>query len=307
VRRYFPGQLQGIPKYNLCDTQVYPGGINFHPAIEKATKNLFRQLNMTRETAVASIGTCFAEEFASHMKRSNGNYLQLEENIFNASANWGRVYTIPNLKQIVEYSLSERPVVSIECDGRFIDPTREKSIGLFLSQNEAHDAIVRHRHCSAEVFRKAKVLVITLGQNETWEDKEAGLYWGSIPPGQLREKQSGRFRPVMFDSRDCYDQLKETIAMIRRDNPGLKIILTVSPVAAYATFLSENVVTQSMEGKAILRAVAGEICRVLPDVFYFPSFEMVMCYNPHTFTADNRHVKRKTVSRIFALLDSVIK
>ena len=39
------------------------------------------------------------------------------------------------------------------------------------------------------------------------------------------------------------------------------------------------------------------------QVFYYPSFEMVLAYNPNSFVFDNRHVMRKTVKRIFKALD----
>ena len=69
---------------------------------------------ISRETAVASIGSCFAEEFAFYMKRKNFNYLSVEDDKLSASANWGRVYTVPNLLQIVDYSIDSYYPVLVE-------------------------------------------------------------------------------------------------------------------------------------------------------------------------------------------------
>lgn len=307
LRRFFPGTLKGVDRYGLGITQVYPEGENFYPALELATFERFRTLEISAETPVASIGTCFAEEFAGFMKNAGGRYLLVEDNFFNASANWGRVYTIPNLRQIIEYSVSDVPPVIVENEGRFIDPTREKSIGYFQTRTEAQKNITNHRALSRQVFESAEVLVITLGQNEAWEDKETGMVWGSLPPSGLRTAQAESLRPVMFDYSTCRTQLIEAITRLREVNPGLKIILTVSPVAAYATFTSNDVITQSMEGKCMLRTIAGEISRELENIYYFPSFEMVLCHNPSTFNADNRHVRRGTVARIFSLLNNAIR
>jgi len=282
-------------------------GRNLYYSLQKATEEIFSGLKIDLQTPVASIGTCFAEELAGHMKSSGGNYIIAEANNFNSSANWGRVYTLPNLRQIVAYSLQAMPLSIMESGGKFLDPLREKSIGFFSTSQDAEKSISRHRRLSRQVFETANVLVMTLGQNEAWEDRELGIVWGSIPPGRLREAQPDRFSPVTFSVADCSDALSDIIDLLRSVNPGLTIILTVSPVAAYATFRSQCVITQSMEGKAILRTVAGEACRNLDNVYYFPSFEMVMCQNPHTFNADNRHVKRGTVARIFNLLDNVIR
>lgn len=307
VRRLFPGPMAGIPKYGLAPTQVYPEGGNLYTSLQQSTEQRFNDLHITADTPVASIGTCFAEEFAGYMKNSGYRYLLAEDNVFNASANWGRVYTIPNLRQIVSTSFSADAPVIVNSEGKYLDPIREKSIGFFASEQEAIEKITAHRRCSRQVFETAEVLVITLGQNEAWEDRETGLVWGSIPPTELRNTHPGRFHPVVFDLDTCRQQLRESIASLQAYNPALKIILTVSPVAAYATFASQDVITQSMEGKCMLRTVAGEIARSMSAIHYFPSFEMVLCLNPHTFNADNRHVKRGTVSRIFSLLGKAIR
>lgn len=307
LRRNFPGSLKGVDKYGLGITQVYPQGKNFFQALEMATCENFKNLEITTDTPVASIGTCFAEEFASFMKSAGGRYLLVEDNAFNASANWGRVYTIPNLRQIVEYSVSETPAVLVESEAKYIDPSREKSIGYFTDKDEALAKIVNHRKLSRQVFATAEVLVITLGQNEAWQDTDTGLIWGSIPPSNLRSARSDRLRPVTFDFSSSLAQLETAINLLRKLNPNLQIILTVSPVAAYATFTSNDVIVQSMEGKCMLRTIAGEVSRKFEGIYYFPSFEMVLCHNPYAFNADNRHVKRGTVSRIFSILNNAIR
>ncbi len=196
--RFFPRNVERSGQVRSWCNPGIPQGENFYPALELATLERFRTLEISAETLVASIGTCFAEEFAGFMKNAGGRYLLLEDNVFNASVNWGRVYTIPNLRQIIEYSVSDVSPVIVENEGRFIDPTREKSIGYFQTRAEALEKITHHRTLSRQVFETAEVLVITLGQNEAWEDTETGMVWGSLPPSGLRTGQAERFRPVIL-------------------------------------------------------------------------------------------------------------
>ena len=102
--------------------------------------------------------------------------------------------------------------------------------------------------------------------------------------------------------------LKEAIYRFFLHRPTASIILTVDPVATDATFDNVDVITRSFLAKCQLRVVAEEICQAFPGkVFYFPSLEMVLAYNPHALLADNRHVKAKIVDRIMAtLFNSII-
>ena len=59
-----------------------------------------------------------------------GEYVYAENNVFNSSANWGRVYTIQNFLQIVKDSVTDTVLVYIEeNDKGFIDPRRERTVG----------------------------------------------------------------------------------------------------------------------------------------------------------------------------------
>src|SRR5262249_3964639 len=100
--------------------------------------------------------------------------------------------------------------------------------------------------------------------------------------------------------------LEDSLRRLRELNKDLDVLLTVSPVASHATFCAAEAVTQSFAGNCVLRAVADRITRQVPRVWYFPAFEMTLAYNPHTFNADNRHVKNSTVDRIFKLLHQTV-
>ncbi len=305
--RKTPPPLAGVPDLGLNVTQVYPCGDSIQRVLTLALEKEFKGLTINSSTATASMGTCFAEEFSTYIKNNRGNYLYKEVNSFNSSANWGRVYTIPNLNQIIDYSLNPNyPTLIQNCKHGFLDPLRERSVGYFNCFEDASEQIRVHRLASAVVLKEAEVLVITLGQNEAWMDRQDNIVWGSIPASDIRNAYPNRFFPIEFSYAENLDRLERVLEALFSFNPRLKIILTVSPVAAYATFLNDNVVTQSFAGKCLLRSVVHDVIRKFSkNVFYFPSFELVFCENPMKFRADNRHVKFKTVDDIFSILSSV--
>jgi hypothetical protein len=302
-RRRRPAPHRGLEEFGLTGARVYPWGINFDDCVRAGIAGQFEGLVIRKETPVASIGSCFADEFASHMRVEGFNYVTAESDVFPASANWGRVYTIPALRQIVMYSTDDDFPMTMEraAEGWF-DPLREPAVGCFASREDAAAAIHDHRAASRRAFAAARVLIITLGQNEAWVDRHSGLVWARRPPNELLEVDGGRFEPKAFSFEDDVNWLEDSLNRLRRLNGDLDIVLTVSPVASYATFCGAEAITQSFAGKCVLRAVAERITQSVPRVWYFPSFEMALAWNPHTLKADNRHVKNATVDRIFNLL-----
>jgi hypothetical protein len=302
-RRHHPAPHRGRPEYGLTSAQVYPSGTHFDTCLEAGLASTFDGLVIQQDTPVASLGSCFADEFALHMRRTGFNYVTTEAGTFPASANWGRVYTIPAFRQIVRYSTDETfPVAVEQGPGGWFDPLRDPAIGHFPTRVAAAAAIGAHRAASRRAFATARVLILTLGQNEAWVDPQSNLVWASRPPQAILDEAARPLAPRTFSFEDDVDGLEDALDRLTMLNPDLKVLVTVSPVASYATFCGVEAITQSFAAKAILRAVADRITHRRPRVWYFPAFEMALAYNPHTLRADNRHVTPATVNRIFALL-----
>jgi hypothetical protein len=302
-KRRVPGQQTGIPKYNIGPTQVYPNGTNFIPTLKTATKEKLFGVELTSTTPVASIGTCFAEKFAYFMKEQGYHYITTEKDALAASANWGRVYTIPNLLQIVRYSMDKLyPLVVEECSKGWFDPLRESHVPFFKTRKEAEDSILAHRAASHKALTTCQVLIITLGQNEAWMDSSNDQVWAKMPPQEILASRRSDFSVTEFSFEKNLVALKEVIHLLMSMNPNIKILFTVSPVSPHAIFTDKDIISQSFANKCILRAVVNEAIALNSErLFYFPSFEMVLCNNPYNYCADNRHVKRATVDRIFSL------
>ena len=301
LKRRRPGPHRGLTQYGLGPAQVYPWGVNFDETLRAGIAPRLEGLVIRRDTPVASLGSCFADEFAKHMRAERFNYVTTEPSLFPSSANWGHVYTIPGFRQIVSYSTADDFPMPVEHgpEGWF-DPLREWRAGYFATREEAAAAIRSHRAASRRAFAEARVLIVTLGQNEAWTDPRSGLVWASRP------HDPGAFEVRTFPFEENVAWLEEALAHLRQLNPGLDVLLTVSPVGSVATFSDAEIITHSFAGKCLLRTVAERITRTVPRVWYFPSFEMALACNPTTQMSDNRHVKYATIGRIFKLLHATV-
>ena len=298
-----PGPHRGLAEYGLGPTQVYPSGVNFDETLRAGIAPRLEGLVIRRDTPVASIGSCFADEFAKHMRAEHFHYVTTEPSLFPSSADWGHVYTIPGFRQIVRYSTSDDFPMPVEQGPKgWFDPLRERRAGYFATREEAAAAIRNHRAASRQAFAEARVLIVTLGQNEAWTDPRTGFIWAQPPPNR------DGFEVRTFAFEDDVAWMEDALARLRQLNPALDVLLTVSPVASMATFSDEEIITHSFAGKCLLRTVVERITRTVPRVWYFPSFEMALALNPTMQMSDNRHVKNARVDSIFKLLhDTVVR
>jgi hypothetical protein len=296
----------GSEKHGLAASQIYPSGNQIPDSLVDYLVEYFSFISNLGRLDIASIGTCFAEEFARHLKSNNsvGNYLYEEPNIWNASANWGRVYTVRNLRQIIEYSFNSSFEIFIDKNKNgYFDPLRDYACGYKASKEKLTDDIIKHRFASKKIFKNSQLLVITLGQNEGWIDSR-GFVWGSAPTVEARQRLD--VNPIEFSYETNLSDLRWVIEKIREENANVKIMFTVSPVPAGATFIAKSVFVQSMAGKSVLRAVVHEVVKEYEGIMYFPSYELCLCDNKSTYKSDNRHVKFGKVREIFNLLDKTL-
>ena len=80
-----------------------------------------------------------------------------------------------------------------------------------------------------------------------------------------------RFTRSMLSIEDAERALHGMVRSLRTINPGLKIILSLSPVR----HLRDNAAENSLS-KAVLRCAIDRVCSVDDGLWYFPSFEIMM-------------------------------
>jgi len=105
---------------------------------------------------------------------------------------------------------------------------------------------------------------------------------------------------------DVVSDMNEFIREVRKINPALRIVLSVSPVPLVATATGGHVLPATIYSKSVLRVAADEVVRANRDTLYFPAYEIVT--GPQApesfFEADRRNVSKVAVDTVMgALLD----
>lgn len=240
---------------------------------------------------IATFGSCFAQHFGRALKQRNMNWFDAEPAIpaisdtlataygyRTFSARTANIYTTSLLLQWTKWALEhENPPQEVWHSGNLIlDPFRPRIEPQgFASVSEMRrlrqQTIVAFRKCITD----ASVFVFTLGLTESWFNTQQGYEYPMCPGtagGEFNPDQH-RFRNQSFD--EVRAALQQSIQLMRDVNPGLRFLLTVSPVPLTATYSNRHVITATMESKSILRAVAGELSQDNPLIDYFPSYEII--------------------------------
>ncbi|MBU2981019.1 GSCFA domain-containing protein [Lentibacter algarum] len=243
------------------------------------------------EHRIVTSGSCFAQHFGKALSARGYCWFDAEPappwlrgedaSAFNYgvfSVRTGNIYTPRMLLQWLKQAFGDAKAGELwELDGRWYDPLRPviEPEG-FTSRDELLEA----RHATLVAMRKAvregDVYVFTLGLTECWRNTESGLEYALCPgttAGTQFDAKLHRFHNTPVS--EAASDLEAAIALLRRENPSLKVLLTVSPVPLIASASGEHVLTATSYSKSVLRAIAGEAAARHDNVDYFPSYEII--------------------------------
>jgi hypothetical protein len=245
---------------------------------------------IARGDRIVSAGSCFAQHIQRHLLKNGFNYLitesahpllsaEMAENFGYGlySARYGNIYTTRQLLQLLRRAFgSYHPADDRwEENGRYYDPYRPAvQAGGFATSTEF--AVDREQHFAAvrRAFEAMDVFIFTLGLTECWVCVEDGAVY-PMCPGTV----AGRFEPsrhafVNLTVAEVVADMQAFTEEVRRVNPGVRIVLTVSPVPLAATAVDRHVLVATTYSKSVLRVAAEELSK-LPGVAYFPAYEIV--------------------------------
>lgn len=266
---------------------------------------------ISRDERLFTAGSCFAQRLSRALVAQGYNWIDAEPappmlepahrqacsyGVF--SARTGNIYTTAMLRQWVSWAFDgapDDPEIWTGEDGRVQDPFRpEIEPGGFADADELIRARTRTLDALRGALGKADVLIFTMGLTEAWINADSGLVYPSCP-GTV----AGAFDPachqlVNFGFSEVHRDLSWTLDRLRAVNPGLRVVLTVSPVPLTATAEpGGHALVANTYTKSLLRTVAGELARGLEFVDYFPGYEFVatppfraMFYAPNMRTVD---------------------
>ena len=163
-----------------------------------------------------------------------------------------------------------------------------------------------------EVFAtafSANCLMITPGLIEAWRDRTTGLYIHEAPTLKAMVVQRERWELEILSYEQCLADLLAAIDVVRARNPGVKVLITTSPVPLGVTFSGRDIRIANTYSKSVLRAVCGAASLQRPMVDYFPSYESATLSHPdRVWDTDRIHVAGGFVGKIVAhMLDHYLE
>ncbi|AII52960.1 GSCFA domain-containing protein [Hymenobacter sp. APR13] len=112
----------------------------------------------------------------------------------------------------------------------------------------------------------ADVVVLTLGSAWVYRYKETGELVSNC-----HKLPAEKFEKELLTPDEIINTVAETHAYLRLHNPKLRFVLTVSPVRHAKDTLPLNAVS-----KSVLRVACHYLSELLPDVSYFPAYELLL-------------------------------
>lgn len=244
-----------------------------------------------KEERVATAGSCFAQHISNRLSRIGFNYFVTETgddipeaerkalNFGVFSARFGNLYTTRQLLQLFEACFDGRqPADAVwkTKEGRYVDALRPQIVpGGLDSAEQVVEARRAHLRQVRRMFEECDVFVFTLGLTEAWRSRIDGTVY-PLAPGVA----GGEFDPehhefVNFTVIDVMADLESFLQRLKAVNPGVRVVLTVSPVPLIATYESRNVLVATTYSKSVLRVAADAAYRSHDWVEYFPSYEII--------------------------------
>ena len=278
------------------------------------------KFQITSRDAVSTLGSCFAQHLARHIKDSGLRYmvteplLETEEQTEQAammatqfSARYGNIYTTRQALQLLDRANGWETADDVwERNGRYFDAFRPHvRAGGFATIEELRDARIAHLQAVKRVFTESDVVVFTLGLTEAWMSTMDGAVYPTAPGVIAGSQDNSRHVFQNFSYPEVLSDLLDWCQRVREMNSNVRILLTVSPVPLNATYMPRNVWTSTTYSKAVLRAVAGDVATELSYVDYFPSYEIITSPQAHGryFEDDLREVTSVGVKHVMRVFD----
>ena len=212
----------------------------------------------SRTARVLTIGSCFAESIGARLA---ANKVETLVNPF------GTVFQPLILGQLLRAAAGEETDWQqhlTEARGRWQSYDLHSSIGA-ASPVELLQHIQQLAQQVGDFVRRADMVVLTLGTAWAYRLRETGELVNNC-----HKQPADLFHKELLTPDEIINALAETHAYLRRINPELKFVLTISPVRHLKDTLPLNAVS-----KSVLRVACHYLSELLPGVAYFPAFELL--------------------------------
>ncbi len=247
---------------------------------------------LPEDARFATFGSCFAQHIGRALTARGMNWLDAEPapgrtppdiaRAFNYgifSARTGNIYTAAQLLLLVRMAADgdDPDLAEYWAEGARVADSLRPAIepSGFASAEEARLSRLSMVRAFRRAIAGADVFVFTLGLTEGWENAATGQPYAMCPGTAAGSFDPARHRFREYRFGEIRGAMEQALDLMRRINPALRLLLTVSPVPLTATASRRHVLVATTQSKAVLRAVAGEMAAADEGVDYFPSYEII--------------------------------
>ena len=220
-------------------------------------KGLPRSPFITDRSTFTTLGSCFANNLGVRLKAAGHrvNYEEIGEEVNSTYAN-------RYLLDWVERGAVDAPTSAMD---------------------QVYGPAMRER--IRKSIQATDVFVLTIGVAPCFFHAKTGEFmFSTMASATVNERLSGISVMRTTTVRENMKNIRRIIAMVRRiAGRQVKMVLTVSPVPLAGTTEFASAVIADCLSKSTLRLACQEVMAdtSLPDVFYWPSFEIVRWLGPH--------------------------
>ncbi|MHC2087219.1 GSCFA domain-containing protein [Methylobacterium sp. CM6244] len=234
---------------------------------------------VTKDTPIVAFGSCFAINISNHLNARGYNVLTKKDNEAYVTKMGDGIVHTSAIRQQFEWAWEN------------VFPTEAMWEGY---DHEEFGYSESARLATKALFDAAEVFIITLGLSEIWYDEPTGEVFWRAPPKAKLDSSRHKFRVASFA--ETKTNIYTIRALIAKYNPKAKVVITVSPIPLAASFRPIACLSANAASKSIIRAAVDEFYRETKEtddnLYYFPSYDIVLYAFDNQFVPDRRHVNR---------------
>lgn len=208
---------------------------------------------------IVTIGSCFAEVMGSRLA---DHKLTVLNNPF------GTIFNPVSIAKLLTTALNgvaPDEDLYVERDGTWFHDDFHSSLYAH-TQTDLREKLVHRLSQTADAIRSADFLMLTLGSAVVYRHIETGKIVANC-----HKMPGAHFEKYLYPYEYLHDDLNRLMKTLRRANPRLTLLLTVSPVRHTRDTLPFNQVS-----KSTLRVATHELTVWNDWVHYFPAYELII-------------------------------
>lgn len=208
---------------------------------------------------VFTVGSCFADGMGKRLHQSK---IKTLINPF------GTVYNPVSIHKLLDFAIRQKPVSSqsfIQHNDIFLNYDFHSEFSAIV-ENDLSQRLEQVIQLSHQFIGNTDVLIITYGTSWVYKRKDSGEIVSNC-----HKIPSHNFTKSLLTPEEIITSFETLYYDVKKLNPSVKIILTVSPVRHTRDTLALNSVS-----KSILRVACHALSNSFNDVDYFPAYEIMM-------------------------------